>query len=404
MSILPKETIREIIKSQNFKSANDIHSFLKDIIKDFIQESLEIELNSQLGYEKNDKNFISDNSRNGYSKKKVKSSLGEIELDIPCDRNAEFEPHIVPKYSRDISNLEEKIISMYGLGMVTRDISKHINEIYGIDVSAEMVSKITDKLIPSIEKWKTRTLEDIYYFVFLDAIHFSVREDKSTVKKAAYVVLGVDQEGKKDISGIYIGANESSKFWLMVLNDLKSRGVKDILITCVDGLTGFKEAIQAVYPQTDIQRCIVHQIRYTLTYVSYKDKKEFRKDLKTIYTAPNEEAGYLALQEVKEKWEKKYPYSLRSWENNWNELKTFFKFSPEVKRIMYTTNVIENLNRIFRKATKTRNSFPTDMALMKILYLCTMNLTEKWKLGYARDWYLIRGQLAIEYEERLKNI
>lgn len=258
MSILPKE----IIKTQNFKSVNDIHFFLKDIMKDFIQESL------------------------------------EIELDIPRDRNTEFEPHIVPKYSRDISNLEKKIISMCGFGIVTRDISKYINEIYGIDILAETIIKITDKFIPSIEKWKTRILEDIYYFVFLD-IHFSVKEDKSTVKKAAYVVLAVDQEEKKDILGIYIEANGSSKFWLIVLNDLK-RGIKDILITCVDGLTGFKEAIQAVYPQTDIQRYIVHQIRYTLTYVNYKDKKKFSKDLKIIYTAPNEETSYLALQEVKE--------------------------------------------------------------------------------------------------------
>lgn len=402
MSLLPKEVIKEIVKKGNFKSASDIQDALKELMKDFIQETLEAELDSELGYEKYDKNINNDNSGNGYSKKKVKSSFGEIELDIPRDRNSEFEPKIVPKYSRDISNLEEKVISMYGLGMTTRDINKHIQEIYGVEVSSEMVSKITDKIIPLIEEWKARPLEEVYYFTFLDAIHFSVKEDKSIVKKAAYIVLGVNSEGKKDILGIYIGANESAKLWLMVLNDLKSRGVKDILIASVDGLSGFSEAIHSVFPLTDIQRCIIHQIRYTLTYVSYKDKKEFSKDLKKIYTSPTEEAGYSALQELKEIWDKKYPYALKSWENNWSELRTFFKFSPEIRRIMYTTNVIENLNRIFRKSTKTRSSFPTDMALMKILYLCTRNLTEKWKSGYAKDWHMIRGQLAIEYEERLK--
>lgn len=324
MSLLPKEVIKEIVKKGNFKSTSDIQDALKELMKDFIQETLETELDSELGYEKYDKNINNDNSRNGYSKKKVKSSFGEIELDIPRDRNSEFEPKIVPKYSRDISNLEEKVISMYGLGMTTRDINKHIQEIYGVEVSSEMVSKITDKIIPLIEEWKARPLEEVYYFTFLDAIHFSVKEDKSIVKKAAYIVLGVNSEGKKDILGIYIGSNESTKFWLMVLNDLKSRGVKDILIASVDGLTGFSEAIHSVFPLTDIQRCIIHQIRYTLTYVSYKDKKDFSKDLKKIYTSPTEEAGYSALQELKEIWDKKYPYALKSWENNWSELRTFF--------------------------------------------------------------------------------
>lgn len=402
MALLPKELIKEIVRKGNFNSAADIQEALKDLMKEFIQESLEAELDNQLGYDKYEKKEDNNNSRNGYSKKKVKSSFGEIELDIPRDRNSEFEPKIVPKYSRDISNLEEKVISMYGLGMSTRDINKHIQEIYGVDVSAEMVSKITDKIIPLIEEWQSRPLEEIYYFTFLDAVHFHVKEDKAIVKKAAYIVLGVNSEGKKDVLGIYIGGNESAKFWLSVLNDLRNRGVKNILIASVDGLTGFSEAIKTVFPNTDIQRCIIHQIRYTLSFVSYKEKKEFAKDLKEIYTAPNEETGYSALEELKEKWNKKYPYALKSWENNWSELRTFFKFSPEIRRIMYTTNAIENLNRIYRKVTKTRSSFPTDMALMKLLYLSTINLTEKWKTGYAKDWHLIKGQLAIEYEERLK--
>lgn len=402
MSLLPKELIKEIVRKGNFNSAADIQEALKDLMKEFIQESLEAELDSQLGYEKYEKKEDCDNSRNGYSKKKVKSSFGEIELDIPRDRNSEFQPKIVPKYSRDISNIEEKVISMYGLGVSTRDINKHIQEIYGVDISAEMVSKITDKIIPLIEEWQNRPLEEVYYFTFLDAVHFHVKEDKAIVKKAAYIVLGVNSEGKKDVLGIYIGGNESAKFWLSVLNDLRNRGVKDILIASVDGLTGFSEAIKTIFPHTDIQRCIIHQIRYTLSFVSYKEKKEFAKDLKEIYTAPNEETGFSALEELKEKWSKKYPYALKSWENNWSELRTFFKFSPEIRRIMYTTNAIENLNRIYRKVTKTRSSFPTDMALMKLLYLSTINLTEKWKTGYAKDWHLIKGQLAIEYEERLK--
>lgn len=404
MALLPKEIIREMVRKENLNTVNDIQVALKDLMKEFIQESLEVELENQLGYEKYEKKDDRDNSRNGYSKKKVKSSFGEIELDIPRDRNSEFEPKIVPKYSRDISNLEEKVISMYGLGMSTRDINKHIQEIYGVDISAEMVSKITDKIIPLVEEWQNRPLEDIYYFTFLDAVHFNVKEDKAIVKKAAYVILGVNSEGKKDVLGIYIGGNESAKFWLTVLNDLKNRGVKDILVASVDGLTGFSEAIRAVFPHTDIQRCIIHQIRYTLSFVSYKEKKEFAKDLKEIYTSPNEDAGYSVLQELKEKWDKKYPYALKSWENNWNELRTFFKFSPEIRKIMYTTNVIENLNRTYRKVTKTRSSFPSDMSLLKLLYLATTNLTEKWKSGYAKDWHMIKGQLAIEYEERLKGV
>ena len=404
MGKIPKEVLRSYLKEGNFSSAKELQDSLRDLMKDMLQEALEAELSEELGYDKYEKETLSENSRNGYSKKKVKSSYGEIDLDIPRDRNGEFEPKIVPKYSRDISYLEEKVISMYGLGMTTRDINKHIQDIYGVEVSADMVSKITDKIIPLVEEWKSRPLEEVYYFTFLDAIHFSVKEDKSIVKKAAYVVLGVNGVGKKDILGIYIGANESSKFWLMVLNDLKNRGVKDILIASLDGLPGFTDAIRSVFPKTDVQRCIIHQIRYTLTYVSYKDKKEFAKDLKLIYTASSEEEGYNELQELKEKWNKKYPYAMKSWENNWSELSTFFKFSPEIRRIMYTTNVIENLNRLFRKSTKTRSSFPTDTSLMKILYLVTKNLTEKWKSGYAKDWHLIRGQLAIEYEERLKDI
>ena len=401
MSLIPKEIMREYLKQGNFTTAREIHDSLKDLMKEFIQEALEIEMDQELGYSKHSRDKDSNNSRNGYSKKNVKSSFGDIELNIPRDRNGEFDPLVVPKHSRDISGLEEKVISMYGAGMSTRDISKHIEEIYGMELSAESVSKITDTIIPRIEEWKTRALEDTYYFVFLDAIHFPVKEDKSIVKKAAYVVLGVNAEGKKDVLGIYIGGNESSKFWAQVLTDLKNRGLKKILISSVDGLSGFSEAIRVVFPGTDVQRCIIHQIRYTMTYVSYKDRKAFCADLKGVYTSPTEEAGYRVLEELSEKWDKKYPYALKSWKNNWAELSTFFKFTPEVRRIMYTTNPIENLNRSFRKVTKSRSSFPSDQSLMKLLYLVTVGLTDKWKNGYAKDWEIVRGQLAIQYEERL---
>lgn len=401
MGLLSKEQLRQFIKENDFKTAKDIGDSLKDMFKEVLQEALEAEMEEELGYSKYDyKTQAKTNYRNGYSKKKVKSDAGLIELEIPRDRNSEFEPQIVPKHSRDISSIEDKILAMYAKGMSTRDINSYVKDIYGIDISAEMVSKITDKIIPVVKEWQNRPLEDLYTFVFMDAIHYKVKDNGQIVNKAAYIVLGINRDGIKDVLGIWIGENETSKFWLSVLNDLKNRGVKDVLIFSTDGLPGFKEAIKGTFPNSEVQRCIIHQIRNTIKYVSYKDVKAFVNDLKLIYTAPNEQVGYENLQEVKKKWGSKYPYSLKSWGENWDVLSPFFKYPEEIRRIMYTTNAIENLNRQYRKVTKGKAVFSTDDALLKSLYLATMDITKKWTMRH-RDWNLIINQLTILFENRV---
>ena len=291
---------------------------------------------------------------------------------------------------------------MYAKGMSTRDIANQVNEMYGMDVSPTLISNITDKIIPSIKEWQCRPLESIYPIVFMDAIHFKVKKDNSIVNKAAYAAIGVNIEGKKDVLGIWIGAAESSKYWLLVLNELKNRGVKDILIACIDGLNGFKEAIKAVYPNTEVQRCIIHQIRNSSRYLSYKDIKEFNADLKLVYTAVNEDAALQALSSLEEKWGDKYLLAIKSWRNNWEELSTFFKYPPEIRRIIYTTNAMEGYNRQLRKVTKTKTAFPTDEALLKILYLATIDITKKL-VQSIRGWSQILAQLSIYFDERLDN-
>jgi len=374
---------------------------LKDLLGDTIQNMLEAELDEHLGYEKYESTEeAKSNYRNGYTSKTLKSSVGQVEIDIPRDRNAEFEPKIVPKYKRDISEIENKIIAMYARGMSTREINEQIQEIYGFEVSAEMVSKITDKILPEIEEWQKRPLGEVYPIVFIDAIHFSVKNDGIVGKKAVYIVLAIDIEGQKDVIGIYVGENESSKFWLSVLNDLKNRGVKDILILCADALSGIKDAINAAFPNTEYQRCIVHQIRNTLKYVSDKDRKEFARDLKRIYTAPNEKAGYDQMLEVSEKWEKKYPAAMKSWKSNWDVICPFFKYSEELRKIMYTTNTIESLNSSYRRINKSRTVFPGDQSLLKSIYLATVKITSKWTMRY-KNWRLILGQLQIMFEGRI---
>ncbi|ABN54057.1 transposase mutator type [Acetivibrio thermocellus ATCC 27405] len=374
---------------------------LKDLLGDTIQNMLEAELDEHLGYEKYESTEeAKSNYRNGYTSKTLKSSVGQVEIDIPRDRNAEFEPKIVPRYKRDISEIENKIIAMYARGMSTREINEQIQEIYGFEVSAEMVSKITDKILPEIEEWQKRPLGEVYPIVFIDAIHFSVKNDGIVGKKAVYIVLAIDIEGQKDVIGIYVGENESSKFWLSVLNDLKNRGVKDILILCADALSGIKDAINAAFPNTEYQRCIVHQIRNTLKYVSDKDRKEFARDLKRIYTAPNEKAGYDQMLEVSEKWEKKYPAAMKSWKSNWDVICPFFKYSEELRKIMYTTNTIESLNSSYRRINKSRTVFPGDQSLLKSIYLATVKITSKWTMRY-KNWRLILGQLQIMFEGRI---
>ena len=402
MSKISKELLRSYIKEQNFKSSNDVLTAMKEMFADVLQEALEAEMDTHLGYDRYEISEKStDNSRNGYSKKIVKSELGNVELNMPRDRKGEFEPQIVPKHQRNITGLDEKILSLYAKGMTTTDIKDQIRELYDVEISAETVSNITSRIMPLVSEWQNRPLEKTYSFVFMDAIHYKVREDKQIVVKAAYVVLGVNMDGEKEVLGIWIGANESSKFWLSVLNDLKNRGVENVLIFCVDGLKGFKEAISAVYPFAKIQRCIVHQIRASVKYIPYKDKKAFIADLKKIYGAVNEEVATAALLELQEKWGSKYPNAVSSWEENWDNLITFFAFPDFIRKIMYTTNVIESLNSQFRKVTKNKKIFPTDESLLKILYLATEKVSKRWIRKYP-DWDLVINQLKILFSEILE--
>lgn len=375
MGNVSKELLREYIKEQKFTSADDILAGLKEMFRDVLQESLEAEMDEALGYGKyNNMDKNNDNSRNGYSKKTVKTELGAVELNVPRDRNGDFEPKIVPKHQRSVNGIEDKILVLYATGMTTRDISEQIKELYGVDISAETVSNITNRILPLVSEWQNRPLEKTYSFIFMDAIHYKVREDKQIIVKAAYVVIGVNLDGEKEVLGIWIGANESSKFWLFVLNDLKNRGIQDVLIFCVDGLNGFKEAIGATFPFAKIQRCIIHQIRYSMKYIPYKDRKAFVADLKGIYKAVNEDVAMNNLLSLKEKWSSKYPNAVKSWEDNWDNLSTFFAFPDNIRKIIYTTS----LNSQFRKVTKTKLIFPNDDSLLKMLYLAVERVAQKW--------------------------
>lgn len=395
-----KEILKLLQENYDIRTARDLSGALKDMFKGALQEMMNAEFDESMGYSKYDKKSEKSNYRNGTTKKTLKSEYGTFEFETPRDRNGEFEPQIVPKNTRDVSGIEDKIISLYSRGLTTREINEQVQDLYGIEVSATMVSNITDRIIPEIKEWQERPLDEVYPFVFIDAIHFSVREDNRVIKKAAYVVLGINSDGFKEILGIWIGKNESAKYWLGVLNELKVRGVKDILIMCSDNLTGIKEAINTVFPNTLQQRCIVHMIRNSVKYVNYKDLKEFTKDLKQIYTSVNEKNGYEKLQEIKNKWKDKYLVSFKIWEENWDAICPFFQFSDLVRKIMYTTNTIESLNRQFRKYTKTKSVFPSDMSLLKCLYLSTKNISKKWDQSY-RNWGSILSELAIIFDGRI---
>jgi len=396
------ELLEELIKLRGMKTAGDVQDMLKDLLGSTMQKMLVAELDNKLGYSKYDyKNKDSANSRNGYSKKSVKTTHGELDLDIPRDRAGEFEPLLIPKNKTSLDRgIEDRILSMYAKGMSTRDISSHIDEIYGFEASEGLISNITDKILPIIREWQSRPLEAIYAMMFLDAIHYNVRQDGRIVKKAAYIALGLDLDGRRDVLGMWVGENESAKYWLGVLNELQSRGVKDILITCTDNLTGFETAIRAVYPKTDLQNCIIHQIRNSTQWVSYKDLKPLTADLKTIYKAHTEQEALANLETFGEKWNKKYSKIYESWKRNWANLATFFKFPQDIRKLIYTTNQIENFNRGLRKVTKAKCVFPTDDSLLKMLYLATMDITKKWT-GKRHDWGPIRMQLDIYYADRL---
>ena len=393
--------IKELIDQYGVKTTDDIKDMLKDLLGETIQTMLEGEIEEELGYSKynyDEKN--TQNSRNGYSPKKVRSEYGEVELNIPRDRNNEFKPQIIPKYQREITGIEGQIIALYAKGMSNRDIEDHLKNIYGIEVSSTMISKITDKILPEIKEWQTRQLEEVYPIVFMDAIHYSVRQDGVVIKKAVYILIGINLKGEKEVLGFWIGENESSKFWLNILNEIGNRGVEDILIISVDNLKGFSEAIKGKYPNSEIQKCIVHQIRNSIKYVASKDMKEFTKDLKTIYKAITLEQAADNLLHLEEKWGKKYRAAIKSWQDNWEELTTYFKYPEEIRRLIYTTNSIENFNRQLRKYTKTKSSYPTDDSLSKSIYLSIKEITKKWT-GKVQNWGQIVSQLSIYFEGRM---
>lgn len=399
--LIDKQTIRELMKDGQLKDVNDIQSLLKEQLKDIMQEMLEAELDHELGYSKYDyKNKETTNSRNGSRSKKVRSDYGEVELEVPRDRNGEFEPVIVKKNQRDISSIDDQVISMYSKGMTVRDIQEHLHNLYGLDVSPTMISQITDKIMPIIKEWQHRPLQEVYVHLVMDAIHYKVRQDGRIVNKAVYIVIGVTLDGLKEVVGMWVGENETSKFWLKVLTDLQQRGVKDILIVSIDGLNGFKEAIQAVYPDAKIQRCIVHMIRNSTRYLSWKDRKTFAMDLKPVYQAINEEVALMALDELEAKWGEKYYIAVKPWRDNWDEIATMFEYPAEIRRLIYTTNAIESFNRQLRKVTKSKSSFPTDDSLLKILYLAMMDITKKWTMR-IKDWGKIINQLAIHFKGRI---
>ena len=360
---------------------------------------METEMDDHLGYQKSERSE-SDDYRNGYKDKQINSSYGTMKIEVPQDRQSTFEPQIVKKRQKDISDIDQKIISMYAKGMTTRQISDTLMDIYGFEASEGFISDVTDKILPQIEEWQNRPLSEIYPVLFIDAIHYSVRDNGIIRKLAAYIILGINLEGRKEVLTIQVGENESSKYWLSVLNDLKNRGVKDILVICADGLTGMKEAIAAAYPKTEYQRCIVHQVRNTLKYVADKDRKPFAADLKTIYHAPNEQKAAEARDKVTEKWSEKYPNAMKSWVTNWDAITPIFKFSAEVRTVIYTTNAIESLNSTYRKLNRQRSVFPSDQALLKALYLATFEATRKWTMP-IRNWGKVYGELSIMYEGRL---
>lgn len=397
-----REKIRELLKISNVGSMEDIQKLFKETIAEFMEDGLEAEMDEELGYSKYDyKNKETENSRNGYSSKTLRTSFGDVEVSVPRDRKSEFEPQLLKKNQTSISqDIEEKILSMYAKGMTTGDIETHIREIYGIEVSDTTVSRITDKILPVAKEWQQRPLESVYAVVFLDAIHYHVRSEGQIVKKAVYIAIGIDLEGHKDVLGMWVGENESAKYWATVLNSLKNRGVDDILIVCTDNLTGFSAAIESVYPKTEIQNCIIHQLRNSSKYVSYKDIKALMADLKAVYAAIDEPSALEALETFAERWDKKYPSVSRSWRENWPNLSTYFKYPQEMRTLIYTTNTIEGFNRQLRKVTKSKSVFPTDDSLLKMLYLAMMDITKKWT-GRRRDWSMIHSQLAIFFTDRI---
>ena len=396
----------EIKKCKTIDDVMGKNGLIQKLVKDVLENILEGEMEEHLGRSKyqrlDDEDFDKVNYRNGYSKKNLRSSFGDVDLNIPRDRNGEFEPKIVKKYETVCNELDKKIISLYAKGMSTSDIQAEIEDLYGITISPSMVSKITDKVLSSAVEWQNRPLDRIYPIVYLDAMYFKVRSNGKIVNKAVYICLGYDMDGYKDILGIWVDEAEGTKFWLGICNDLKNRGVKEILIACMDGLKGLPQAIKTVFPSVNIQTCIIHQIRNSIKYVASKDKKEFMKDLKEVYKASTEELALVQLDMLKEKWHSKYAIVIDSWYNNWSNLSTFFEFSPQIRKMIYTTNILEGFNRQIRKFTKVRVIFPTDESLNKCVYLATMEIMEKWTQP-TPNWGATLAELTLMFENQINN-
>ena len=381
----------------------DVQNLLKGLFKGTVETMLEGEMDEHLGYEKH--SFVgknSGNSRNGYGEKTLKSEVGETTISVPRDRNGEFEPQVIGKRQTRTDDLEHRVLAMYAKGMSTRDIEDHLRDIYGVEASSSLVSRITDKIMPAVTEWQARPLEAIYPIVFLDGIIFKVRKDARVINKCLYSVLGINMDGRKEILGMWLSENESASFWTGVLNELRNRGVQDILIACRDNLSGFSGAIETVFPHTEQQLCVIHQIRNSTKYVSYKDIKEVMADLKLVYGAPTLEDAEFRLEEFREKWGAKYPQILKSWDANWAELSTYFKYPQEVRTLIYTTNAVEGFHRMLRKFTKTKVIYPSDDAVRKSVYLSIQEISKKWTMP-IRDWGGIIGQLIMFFGDRLQS-
>ncbi len=395
------ESLRQFLEDNDIRDPVQLNMLFKQITGVLLEEMLEAERDDYLGYFRYDtQNKQTDNSRNGYSKKTVRSNQGQLELKIPRDRKGEFEPQAVKKNQRDVSEIADKIVSMYAKGMTVRDIQSHLEDIYGASISVQTISNITDRILPKVEEWRNRQLQEVYAIVYIDGHRHKVRVDGQVKDRTVYGVLGIDLEGKKDLLGLWISGIENAKYWLQVLTDIRNRGVKDILIVTSDDLPGIQDAIGAVYPDAEYQGCVVHVIRNSLKYVSYQDKKEFSRTMKSVYQAPTEEAALASLDELKEQWGDEYPLAVNFWERNWDRISTMFRFTEEIRRLIYTTNPIESFHRQLRKVTKNRSLFPSDTAVLKLLYLATQEITKKWTMK-IRHWNRILAQLAIHFEERI---
>jgi len=398
----PKELLDELLR--DCKSSDDLlgkNGVLKQLTKDLVERMLEAEMTDHLGYDKHaPEGRGSGNSRNGSSPKTVVGDQGEIPIDVPRDRNGDFEPQVVPKGQRRLPGFDDKIISMYARGMTTREIQGHLEEQYGVEVSPTLISKVTDAVVEEVTAWQNRPLDPLYPVLYLDALQVKVRDQGTIRNKAIYLALGIGLSGTKELLGLWLSQTEGAKFWLQVLTELKNRGVQDLLITCVDGLTGFPEAIETVYPQAQVQLCIVHQVRHSLKYVSYKDRKPVAADLKKIYKAATVEEAETNLASFAETWDERYPIIHRSWASNWERLTPFFAYPPEIRKVIYTTNAIESLNSSMRKILKVRRAFPTDEAAVKLMYLALQNIAKKWTMP-IRDWKQALNQFAIMFEDRV---